>query len=106
MGSDPTETKIGERKIVKARRRGGNIKLRLLADNMANVTDPSTGKAQRTEITRVLKNQTKLDYQRRGIITKGAIIETPLGQARVTSRPGQHGMINARLVESQPTKKE
>jgi small subunit ribosomal protein S8e len=33
------------------------------------------------------------------VITKGAILQTPLGQARVTSRPGQHGVVNAVLVQ-------
>ena len=35
----------------------------------------------------------------RGIITKGALIETELGKAIVTSRPGQDGVVNALLVE-------
>jgi small subunit ribosomal protein S8e len=39
-----------------------------------------------------------LDLQRRAIITKGAIIETSKGNARVTSRPGQCGIINAVLL--------
>ena len=99
MGSDPTETKIGERKISLKRCRGGNFKIKLLACNTANVTDPLTGKTQKTEIKRVVKNQANIDYQRRGIITKGSIIETPLGLAKVTSRPGQHGVINAVLIQ-------
>jgi len=36
---------------------------------------------------------------RRNIITKGAVIKTEKGPARVTSRPGQHGIINAILLE-------
>ena len=99
MGSDPTETKIGERKISFKRCRGGNLKIKLLACNTANVTDPLTGKTQKTEIKRVVKNQANVDYQRRGIITKGSIIETPLGLAKVTSRPGQHGIVNAVLIQ-------
>jgi small subunit ribosomal protein S8e len=50
------------------------------------------------EIVRVVKNLANIDYDRRGVITKGAIIETALGPARVTSRPGQDGVINAVLV--------
>jgi len=65
----------------------------------ANVTDAKSGKTQKTQITRVVRNPANVDYQRRGVITKGAIIETPLGQARVTSRPGQSGVVNAVLVE-------
>jgi small subunit ribosomal protein S8e len=36
---------------------------------------------------------------RRNIVTKGAIIETDAGQARVVSRPGQDGQVNAVLLE-------
>jgi len=47
-----------------------------------------------------LRNPSNRDYDRKGIITKGAIIETELGLAVVTSRPGQEGVINALLTES------
>lgn len=74
------------------------MKTRLLATTHANISDPSTGKTQKVEITKVLKNPANIDYDRRGVITKGTIIETSLGAARVTSRLGQDGMINAILV--------
>ncbi|MDO5821049.1 MAG: 30S ribosomal protein S8e, partial [Methanobrevibacter sp.] len=32
------------------------------------------------------------------IITKGAIVETEIGNAKVTSRPGQDGIINGVLL--------
>jgi len=76
------------------------MKLRALAISYANVTDKSTGKSQRTEIRAVIKNPANVDYQRRGVITKGAILDTPLGQAIVTSRPGQHGIVNAVLTKT------
>ncbi|MEM3023047.1 MAG: 30S ribosomal protein S8e, partial [Candidatus Bathyarchaeia archaeon] len=47
----------------------------------------------------VVKNPANVDYQRRGIVTKGAIISTPLGKAKVTSRPGQDGVLNAVLLK-------
>lgn len=99
MGGDPAETKIGERKISIKKSRGGNFKIKLLACDTANVTDPLTGKTQKTEIKRVVKNPASVDYQRRGVITKGSIIETPLGLAKVTSRPGQSGIVNAVLIQ-------
>ena len=98
LGSFPTETKLGEEKRKISRRRGGNIKVRVLSAFKACVSDPATGKTQTVEIIRVVKNPANVDYSRRGIITKGAIIETPLGLARVTSRPGQDGVINAVLL--------
>ena len=97
-GSFPTETTVGEPKQKTSRRRGGNAKTRLPATNQANVSDPASGKTQKVEIQRVLRNPANADYNRRGVITKGTIIETTLGQARVTSRPGQDGLVNAILV--------
>ena len=100
LGSFPTETTLGpvERRNV-ARRRGGNIKVRLVEAKMANVSDPDTGETKKVEITRVVKNPANVDYDRRGVITKGTIIETPLGLAVVTSRPGQDGVVNAVLLK-------
>lgn len=98
QGSFPAETTIGERKRKVVKGRGGTTKTKLRSDKQVCVTDPKTGKTQRVEITRVAKNPVNIDYNRRGVITKGAIIETSLGLARVTSRPGQHGMLNAVLV--------
>ncbi len=100
MGSDAAETIVGERRITEKRGRGGKSKLRALAVNYANVTDPTTGKSQKTEIRGVIKNPANVDYQRRGVITKGAVVDTPLGQAIVTSRPGQHGVVNAVLIQA------
>ena len=97
-GSFPAETMLGERKRKIARGRGGNVKIKILSDNYACVTDPKTGKTEKVEISRVIRNPASVDYDRRGVITKGAIIETQLGLARVTSRPGQNGVINAVLI--------
>ncbi|MCX6709925.1 MAG: 30S ribosomal protein S8e, partial [Candidatus Woesearchaeota archaeon] len=36
---------------------------------------------------------------RRNIIVMSTIIDTEIGKARVTSRPGQHGIINAVLIK-------
>ncbi len=100
MGSDPAQTIMGEKRISRKRGRGGNMKLAALAANFVNVTDPSTGKSEKTEIRSVVRNPANVDYQRRGVITKGAILDTPLGQAVVTSRPGQHGTVNAVLLST------
>jgi small subunit ribosomal protein S8e len=73
--------------------------MRIAAANSAVVTDKATGKSSKTKLLRVVRNPANVDYQRRGVITKGAVVETELGQARVTSRPGQDGVINAILLE-------
>lgn len=97
-GSFPTETILGEPKRKTVRRHGGNYKTRAIKEKNACITNPETGKTEKTEIIRVVRNPANVDYNRRGVITKGTIIETSLGLAKVTSRPGQHGIINAVLV--------
>jgi small subunit ribosomal protein S8e len=47
----------------------------------------------------VEKNTANPNYVRRNLLTKGAIIKTELGSARIVSRPGQDGIINALLLE-------
>ena len=97
-GSFPAETTLGEPKRRNTRGRGGKMKTKVLSDKFASVTDPKSGKTEKTEILRVVKNRANVDYNRRGVITKGAEIETSLGLARVTSRPGSDGAINAILI--------
>jgi small subunit ribosomal protein S8e len=98
-GSQATETILGDKKLRVKRTRGANSKLRLLGASYANVTDPKTGKTEKLKITQVLENPANVDLNRRGIITKGAVIETEKGKARVTSRPGQTGVIDAIAIE-------
>jgi small subunit ribosomal protein S8e len=99
-GSFPTETTLGEPRQKTIRSRGGNTKTRVPNTNLVNISDHS-GKTEKTEIIRVIRNPANVDYDRRGVITKGTIIETSLGQARVTSRPGQDGIVNAILVSKE-----
>ena len=98
QGGYPAETTLGEPRRKTSRGLGGNIKIKALSDKFASVTDPKSGKTQKTEITRVVRNGANVDYNRRGVITKGAEIETALGLAKVTSRPGTDGIINAVLM--------
>jgi small subunit ribosomal protein S8e len=98
VGGYAAETILGEPKRKNTRGLGGISKVKVLNDKFASVTDPKTGKTQKTEITRVVKNGANVDFNRRGVITKGAEIETAIGQAKVTSRPGSDGVINAVLI--------
>jgi small subunit ribosomal protein S8e len=100
-GSFPIETTHGETEKKTQRTRGGNTKTRAFSLNQANVSNPSTGKTEKTEITRVIRNPANVDYNRRGVITKGTIIETPIGTAKVKSRPGQNGLVNAVLTQKE-----
>jgi small subunit ribosomal protein S8e len=47
----------------------------------------------------VKKNAANPNYVQRNIINKGAVIQTEMGLAKVTSRPGQDGIVNAVLVK-------
>lgn len=98
-GSLPTATHVGERKIKKERVMGGNIKVRLLRTQKVNLYNPETRKSIVTTIKNVIENPANRHYARRNILTKGAIIETDKGKARVTNRPGQEGTVNAILIK-------
>ncbi len=65
----------------------------------ANVVDPALKQTRKVKILKLITNPASKDLTRRGVITKGAILETELGQVRVTSRPGQDGVVNAVLVK-------
>ena len=55
----------------------------------------------RVKIIDVIENPANPHFVRRGIITKGTTIETELGLARVTSRPSQHAVVSAVLLEKE-----
>jgi len=93
-------TVIGVDKKKKQRTLGGNTKIRLFSTNFINITDPNTNKTSKVRILGFESNAASKDLNRRHILTKGAIIETELGNVRITSRPGQHGTLNGILILS------
>lgn len=95
----PFEPVAGETIRAPKRMRGGHISFGLRAAAEANVYDSSSGKTVKSKIIRVTENRANREYERRGVITKGATIETDLGTARVTSRPSDDGVVNAVLVK-------
>lgn len=98
LGRSPTETTVGEPRFRTVDSRGNERKTRALATNVANVTDD--GETSHLEIVDVVENDANPNYVRRNIITKGAVVELEDGtQARVTSRPGQNGQVNAVALE-------
>mgnify|MGYP006167628917 FL=1 len=98
IGNELQQAKIGELTRKVARSRGGTSKNRLLRTDMASVTDPKSGKSYSSKILAVIENAANPNYVRQNIITKGSIIGTEKGNAKVTSRPGQHGVVNAVLM--------
>ena len=93
----PNEAVIGKQITVTRKVRGKNNKTGIKKIDSVNLAIDS--KVKRVKIIKVLENGTNNDYQRRGVISKGAILETDEGKCRVVSRPGQHGTVNAILVK-------
>ncbi|MBI2580102.1 MAG: 30S ribosomal protein S8e, partial [Candidatus Aenigmarchaeota archaeon] len=96
-GSDFVPVHVAETKKRLLRTAGGNAKISLIAANTANIIHG--GKSKKAKILGVRENRADDQFVRRNIITKGAVIQTELGDAKVTSRPGQHGVVNAVLLE-------
>ncbi|MBI4153346.1 30S ribosomal protein S8e [Candidatus Woesearchaeota archaeon] len=91
-------TVLGKLKLKQVRTRSGHVKNRLLSADYANVSSAGKIRIQRVKIKNVIDNPANKFLARRNVITKGSIIETELGKARVTSRPGQDGVVNAVLM--------
>ena len=98
MGREATDTHLAPMRSKKMRTFGGNQKMRLFRCDVANVTNPTDGTTQKCAIENVEGNPANQYYTRRNIITRGAIIKTSQGSARVTNRPGQEGFVNAVLI--------
>lgn len=99
IGRAPADTHLGETRKRVVRTYGGNQITMALRENFANVTNQKSGETKKVKIETVEKNTANPNYVRRNLLTKGAVIKTELGSARITSRPGQDGIINAVLLE-------
>ena len=94
----PNEPINGAQVTITRRIRGNNKKTALKAIDFVNLAT-GEAKVKKTKIIKVLENTTNNDYKRRGIITKGAVLETEEGKCRVVSKPGQNGIVNAILLK-------
>jgi small subunit ribosomal protein S8e len=93
IGTEARPTYLGEERLTNVRTFGGGEKTKMLAANYANVID------QKVKILTVKENPANPHYVQRSIINKGATIQTEIGLAKVTSRPGKDGAINAVLIK-------
>ena len=97
-GGHFSATKVSDKNIqVKARKRGGSKKLVSIYAGYANVV-MADGKIRKAKIKTVIDSPNNPNFKRMNIITKGVILETEVGKARVTNRPGQDGVVNAKIV--------
>jgi len=105
-GENPILTEVAEeerRKRVDCR--GSTAKVKQRKAKFATVMNPATKKTEKAEIVAVEENKANRLFVRRNIITKGATIRIKLAgkeeTAKVTSRPGQQGQVQAVLLKGQ-----
>lgn len=98
IGRRPAKTRLGETRNKSIRTRGGNSKTFLLEIDTVNLLDKKSNKHSKVKVVNVLENSANRNFVRRNIITKGTVIETEKGKARIISRPGQEGTLNAELM--------
>jgi small subunit ribosomal protein S8e len=98
VGRLPAMTKIGAKRVQKIRVRSGAQKVRALSIDKVNLYDPKTKKHSIEDIKNVINSPADKNFIRRKIMTKGTIIETSKGNAKITNRPGQDGIIHAVLI--------
>ena len=89
--------KLGEEKRKTKKVVGGNKKTFLIKSKIINIKDKN--KTQIAEIKNVLETPSNRFLARQNILTKGTIIETNLGKAKITNRPSQEGVVNGILIE-------
>jgi small subunit ribosomal protein S8e len=102
FGQPPTNTRLAKEGVKEEVRinkptRGGNIKQKLKAAMFINLLTPSGMKKVR--IRNVTETPDNRHHARMNIITKGTIVDTELGKAKVTNRVGQDGVVNGVLMK-------
>jgi small subunit ribosomal protein S8e len=100
FGRDFIPIKIGEKRKKITRGLAGIKKHRILQTDKINVVDLKTKKAQLTKILEVVENKANPHFVRMNVVTRGCVVETELGNVKVTSRPGQDGTVNGVLIKS------
>lgn len=95
----PRRTRIGKNKPKELRVYGGANKRVLLAAGEALVMDPKTRKSKKAKIKSVVRSPANRYFKE--LMVKGTIIETELGTAKITNRPGQEGTVSAILIDKE-----
>ena len=95
----PINTHIGQKRVKVRSTKGGNAKMGLLSSDTVNLYNPKTKKHIQAKLEVVKESKANRNFVRRNIITKGTVVKTNKGLAKVTSRPGQGNVINATVYE-------
>lgn len=102
-GGSAANTKTGtdsKEERTTSKGRGNSIKVRATSTKFVNI--PVNGKVIKAEIVEVQENNANRLFARSNIATKGATIKVKIDKgekdAIITNRPGQDGVINAKLA--------
>ncbi len=100
IGDHPSATRIDTetRIIAKQTKSRSFVKAKVQAADHVNLFDPKTKTFSQAKVKAVVECPSNRHYVRRNIMVRGAIVQTEKGRARITSRPGQDGTVNAVLV--------
>lgn len=100
LGRPPTNTTLStteDRGIV--RTRGGDQKVKLVKALYVNVAFKD-GTTKRVRILDVVETPENPQNSKFKIISKGSIVKTEVGLVKITSRPGQDGVLNGIIIQS------
>lgn len=89
-------TKLGEDRRKSQKVTGGNRKVFMLRGESINLQEK--GKSVKAKINNVIETPSNRFFARQNILTKGTIVETDKGRAKITNRPTQEGVINGILI--------
>ncbi len=99
IASEKQFSSVGEPNRKYYRKRSGMQTVRILYDNIVNVNNPKKGTTTKANLLTVVESPADVNYVRRNILTKGAVVDTDKGKVRLTSRPGKDGVLNGVLVD-------
>ena len=104
IGGFFSETKLDKEKEFRktVRVRGGGVKVKAKKITFANVSD-KFGKTRKVKILNVISTPSNALYARENVIVKGSVLEVEGGKIKVSSRPGQHGVVNGVWIEQSET---
>jgi|APHM01.1.fsa_nt_gi Ribosomal protein S8E len=97
LGDEFSEPELGEQRIETKDSRGTESKTAVRRENQVNV--PVDGEVDSLDIESVEDNPANDNFVRRSLLTKGTVVDTSEGEVRITSRPGQEGVVNGVLIE-------
>ncbi|MEM1634896.1 MAG: 30S ribosomal protein S8e [Thermosphaera sp.] len=100
LGSPPTSTVLADKEEIKiVRTRGGSRKVRVKKALYVNVYLPEEKSCRKVKIMSVVETPSNPQNARFQIISKGTVVKTELGLVKITSRPGQDGVLNGVLLK-------